>query len=130
MNKGPIDREYAIHQIELAIADANPEEKEQFERFKEFLMVCPSPDDLKMRLPVAKTLETGLKKLILSLEYEDVDMRAAAFDDLAEVCNAGETPFGHPVFLHLKSEVDEARKNGKHEELFASWEAEIRKESA
>lgn len=127
MNKGPIDREYAIHQIEMAIAEAKPEEKEQFERFKEFLMVCPSPDDLKMRLPVAKTLEAGLKKLILSLEYEDVDMRQSAFDDLAEVCAAGETPFGHPVFMQLKSEVDAARKNGTHEELFTKWEEEIRK---
>ena len=29
MNKGPIDREYAIKQIEKAIAEANPEEKER-----------------------------------------------------------------------------------------------------
>lgn len=49
MNKGPIDREYAIKQIDQAIAEAKPEEKEQFERFKDFLMVCPSPDELKAR---------------------------------------------------------------------------------
>ncbi len=127
MNKGPIDREYAIHQMELAIAEAKPEEKEQFERFKEFLMVCPSPDDLKKRLPTAKTLELGMKKLVLSIEYEDVDLRMEAFDDLAEVCEAGETPFGHPVFLQLAEEVKAARKNGTHEELFTKWEAEIRK---
>ena len=130
MNKGPIDREYAIRQMDMAIAEATPEEKEQFERFKMFLMVCPSPDDLKMRLPAAKTLESGLKKLILSLEYEDADMRMAAFDELADVCAAGETPFGHPVFLKLKAEVDVARKNGTEQELFSAWEAEIRKESA
>ena len=126
MNKGPIDREYAIKQIEMAIAEAAPEEKEQFERFKEFLMVCPSPDDLKMRLPQAKTLELGMKKLILSLEYEDVDLRMSAFDDLAEVCAAGETPFGHPVFLQLSEEVKAARASGTEKELYERYEAELK----
>lgn len=125
MNKGPIDREYAIKQIEKAIAEANPDEKEYFERFKDFLMVCPSPNDLKKRLPQAKTLEMGMKKLILSLEYDDVDMRMSAFDDLAEVCEAGETPFGHPVFLALSNEVKDARKSGAEKELFARYEQEI-----
>ena len=126
MNKGPIDREYAIKQIEMAIAEARPEEKEQFERFKDFLMVCPSPDDLKKRLPTATTLELGMKKLILSIEYEDVDMRMEAFDDLAEVCEAGETPFGHPVFLQLTEEVKAARAAGTEKELYEKYEQELK----
>ena len=126
MNKGPIDREYAIKQIEMAIAEAKPEEKEQFERFKDFLMVCPSPDDLKKRLPTATTLELGMKKLILSIEYEDVDMRMEAFDDLAEVCEAGETPFGHPVFLQLTEEVKAARAAGTEKALYERYEQEFK----
>ena len=126
MNKGPIDREYAIKQIEMAIAEAKPEEKEQFERFKEFLMVCPSPDDLKKRLPTATTLELGMKKLILSIEYDDVDLRMDAFDDLAEVCEAGETPFGHPVFLQLTEEVKAARAAGTEKELYEKYEQELK----
>lgn len=46
MNDKPIDRAYAIAQIDQAIAEASPDEKEQFERFKDFLMVCPSPQKL------------------------------------------------------------------------------------
>ena len=126
MNKGPIDREYAINQIEMAIAEAKPEEKEQFERFKEFLMVCPSPDDLKKRLPTAKTLELGMKKLVLSIEYEDVALRMEAFDDLAEVCEAGATPFGHPVFLQLVEEVKAARAAGTEKELYERYEQELK----
>lgn len=126
MNKGPIDREYAIKQIEMAIAEAKPEEKEQFERFKDFLMVCPSPDDLKKRLPTATTLELGMKKLILSIEYEDVDLRMDAFDDLAEVCEAGETPFGHPIFLQLTEEVKAARAAGTEKELYEKYEQELK----
>ena len=126
MNKGPIDREYAIKQIEMAIAEAKPEEKEQFERFKDFLMVCPSPDDLKKRLPTATTLELGMKKLSLSIEYEDVDLRMDAFDDLAEVCEAGETPFGHPIFLQLTEEVKAARAAGTEKELYEKYEQELK----
>ena len=89
-------------------------------------MVCPSPDDLKMRLPVATTLEAGMKKLILSLEYEDIDLRASAFDDLAEVCAAGETPFGHPIFRKLSEEVKAARIAGNEKELYEKYETDIR----
>lgn len=50
MHKGPIDREYAIEQMDLAIAEAKAEaEREQFRRFKDFLMVCPTPKEVKER---------------------------------------------------------------------------------
>ncbi len=127
MNKGPIDREYAIAQMDKAIAEAAPEEKIYFERFKDFLMVCPSTEDLKHRYAKATTMELALKKLILALEYEDTYLRVSAFDDLAEVCEIGESPFGHPLFLRLSDEVNAARAAGTTEKLFKQYEDEIQK---
>ena len=57
MNDKPIDRAYAIAQIDQAIAEASSGEKEQFERFKDFLMVCPSTEELKHRDAKTTTME-------------------------------------------------------------------------